>query len=334
MTGRGTGRFLPFWFRARPSLQCQCRCVLLTLYRAVFTPYLDLLGVDMGLLVVEITECDTRRAVPLFLHGVDKESSKWAPNWGSASKGDIQQGRQWKRWSPSVISWTVWGVWNLWVFQLGYSGSQWDIPFLSCSGGQHFIHIAKGNCRGDTPGRQPDWVSWAHLKKTSWKVEAASSAIWACSFWCFLANLICQSLYFIANTCISWANFHSSWTLAWLMPCNCCRDRWKSDLSSILEPSSLLGWGATKELIAVLAWLWWQKVVTMPRFPFSTPSVTKIAMWMASPLIFWPLLVTNSTPAFPHIAGDVKQAKSLWNDSESESTNEWEFSNGHPLLLQ
>ena len=34
-------------------------------------------------------------------------------------------------------------------------------------------------------------------------------------------------------------------------------------------------------------------------------------MGMASPLIVWLLLVMNSIPTFPHIAGDVKWAKNL-----------------------
>ena len=44
---------------------------------------------------------------------------------------------------------------------------------------------------------------------------------------------------------------------------------------------------------------------------FPAPSVTKITIGMASSLIFQPLLVANSIPAFPHIAGDAMQAKSL-----------------------
>ena len=106
-TRRGTGRFLPLWFGAGPSLQCQFWNVPIALCRAVFTPNLDLLGVNMGSHVVLITKCATGRAVPPFLHGADNESGKWASNWGSTNKEDIPQGRHWKRWSPSLMSWTV-----------------------------------------------------------------------------------------------------------------------------------------------------------------------------------------------------------------------------------
>ena len=30
---------------------------------------------------------------------------------------------------------------------------------LLCSGGQHFVHVAKGNGRGDAPGQQLDHIS-------------------------------------------------------------------------------------------------------------------------------------------------------------------------------
>ena len=46
-TGRGVGRFMPLWFRAGPTLQCQFGHVLITLCRAVFSSNLDLLRVNM-----------------------------------------------------------------------------------------------------------------------------------------------------------------------------------------------------------------------------------------------------------------------------------------------
>ena len=45
-------------------------------------------------------------------------------------------------------------------------------------------------------------LSW----EKTWKVGSASFAICACYFSCFLANLICQSLYFLASPCASWDN--------------------------------------------------------------------------------------------------------------------------------
>ena len=164
-TGRGTGRFLPLWFRAGPSLQCQFRHVLIALYRAVFTPNLNLLGVDMCSLVALISECTAGRVVPPFLHGADNESGEWASNWGSANKGDILQGRHWKKWSPSLMSWTVWGGPSLWALWLRYSSSHLNVLFSSCCGGQHFVNVARGNCRAGAPGQQLDSVSWAFLRE-------------------------------------------------------------------------------------------------------------------------------------------------------------------------
>ena len=64
---------------------------------------------------------------------------------------------------------------------------------------------------------------------------------------------------------------------------------------------------------STFAWSWQQQVVTMPRFPSSTLLVTKTAIRMILPHIFWLLLVMNPTLAFPHINGDIKQAKCLSN---------------------
>ena len=96
-TGKGTGRFLPLWFGAGPGLWCQFRHVLITPCRAVFTPNLNLFGVNVGPLLVLIAKCTAGRIVPLFLCGAENEFSKWVSNQVSANKGDIQQERHWKK---------------------------------------------------------------------------------------------------------------------------------------------------------------------------------------------------------------------------------------------
>ena len=63
-----------------------------------------------------------------------------------------------------------------------------------------------------------------------------------------------------------------------------------------------------------LAWSWQQKVVTIPKFPSSTPSVIRIAVGVASPLIVWQVWVINSTPSLPlHVRGGNAGEKPLWN---------------------
>ena len=84
-TGRRAGRFLPLLLVKAGS----CFWYLIALCRVVFTPSLDLLGIDMGPLVTMIGEWAPRRSVPLFLCGDGKDLSKWVPHWGHAYKGDI-----------------------------------------------------------------------------------------------------------------------------------------------------------------------------------------------------------------------------------------------------
>ena len=100
--------------------------------------------------------------------------------------------------------------------------------------------------------------------------------------------------------------------------------------TSSLQPHLALGWCidiGQRVYQKPLAWSWSQKVVTMPRFPSPTPSVTKIAIGMSSPLIFWPLPVMNSILAFSHIVGDAMQAKSLYeiilNQRAPKSGSSW-----------
>ena len=111
----------------------------------------------------------------------------------------------------------------------------------------HMLHsCSKGELqRRDTQGNsliKSGKLSW---EKTSWKVASASLAICACLILCFLANVIHQSSYLWANPCISWANSHSSWNLAWLS-CKFLRAWWKPNPSSIWVPSSWWGWRADK----------------------------------------------------------------------------------------
>ena len=72
---------------------------------------------------------------------------------------------------------------------------------------------------------------------------------------------------------------------------------------------------------------WWQKVVTMTRLPSSTPLVTTTTIGMISLLFSWPVLVMNSTLAFPHIDRDVKWAKCLsdtiWNQRAPRNGISW-----------
>ena len=63
------------------------------LCRAVSSPNLDLLGVNTGLLVALITECTAKRAVPLFLHGADNGSDKWASNLGECQQRGYPTGK-------------------------------------------------------------------------------------------------------------------------------------------------------------------------------------------------------------------------------------------------
>ena len=161
-TGRGTGRFLPLWLRARPSLWCQCGHVLL---RAVFAPNLDLLGVNMGLFVV-ITECATGRAVLLFLCGSTMNPANGCPTRGVSTKGiSSRRGTG----GGGVPVWWAGLSEGSGICKPSCLGTvvvtHWDTLFSSHGGGQHFIHVAKGNCRGDTLGHQLDWVSWAHLRE-------------------------------------------------------------------------------------------------------------------------------------------------------------------------
>ena len=242
-TREGTGRFLPLWFGAGPSLQCQIRHVLIALCRAVFTPNLDLLGINTGSLVALITEHTAGGAVPLFLCGGDNESAKWASDGRSANKWDVTQGRHWKRWSPSLMCWTVWGGQGLWALWLRCIGSCWDNLSLSYSGGQHFINVVKGSGRRNAPGQQLDWVSCTCLRENFLVGSVCLFSHLANHFPCFLANLICWSSYFLVNPSTSWANSHLSWTLALMMPCNHFRAWWKPGPSSVWEPSSQWGWG-------------------------------------------------------------------------------------------
>ena len=194
----GSGRFLPLWFRAGPMpLMPMWVCPLCPVQSCINSLNLDLLGVDMGLLVaVDHAKHATGTAVTAF--------SPWGWQWiqqigaqlGSANKGDIQQGRHWRRWSPIVMWWTVWGVQDLWDFHglstlvvIGMSSSD------HCSAAQHFIHIVNGELQRRCTRASP-WLSQLSLiwEKTSWKVESASSAIWAHCFSCFLVNLVCHDL--------------------------------------------------------------------------------------------------------------------------------------------
>ena len=59
------------WFGAGPRLQCQFGHVLIALCRALFTPNLNLLGIDMISLVALITECAVGGTVLLFLCGAN-----------------------------------------------------------------------------------------------------------------------------------------------------------------------------------------------------------------------------------------------------------------------
>ena len=99
--------------------------------------------------------------------------SLWGWQWiqqmgippGNANKGDIQQEAledvefQFDELDclrgPGPVS----------TLQLRCGGSHWDILSLSHSGGQYFIHVAKGNGRGDAPGQKLDWVSYACLRE-------------------------------------------------------------------------------------------------------------------------------------------------------------------------
>ena len=59
-------------------------------------------------------------------------------------------------------------------------------------------------------------------------------------------------------------------------------------------------------------------MVTVPRFSSPTPSVIRIAIGVASPLVLGPILVTNSTLVFPHMSGDT-----IWVKSLSEISLKW-----------
>ena len=84
----GVGRFLPLLLvKAGPSFQYQFGCVLIALCGAVFTPSLNLLGVNVCPLVMMIGEWAARKAFPVFLCGNSKELTKWAPHMGVLIKG-------------------------------------------------------------------------------------------------------------------------------------------------------------------------------------------------------------------------------------------------------
>ena len=99
--------------------------------------------------------------------------------------------------------------------------------------------------------------------------------------------------------------------------------------TTTLGSSKLHWWRAenTSET-SIFTWLWWQKMVTIPTFPYPTPSVTKVAIQMTSPLTFQPLLVINSIPVCPHTKGEARQAK-----SSPAATLNGEFFDGCPLFL-
>ena len=81
---------------------------------------------------------------------------------------------------------------------------------------------------------------------------SVSLAILAHHFSCFLANLICQSSYFLVSSSTSWSNSSLNWTFAWLMLCNHIRARWNQGPSSAWEPSFLWGWGKMREPTVLL----------------------------------------------------------------------------------
>ena len=149
--GGEAGRFLHSLFKARPSLQYQFGNVFVTLCRAVFTPNLNFLGAGISPLVTIITKWTAGRVVPLFLSGTGYELRKWAPHGGVPTQGI--SGKRGTRGGglpvgqaglleglepvnpPAQVQWCC-----------------WDMLTLLHGGGQHFAHIAKGNCRRNVPG--------------------------------------------------------------------------------------------------------------------------------------------------------------------------------------
>ena len=70
---------------------------------------IGLCSFGMGPLARSIIGCAVGKVTLLFTLGINDEPNESAPNWGSADKGNVQHGNNWKRWSPSLMCGAVHG---------------------------------------------------------------------------------------------------------------------------------------------------------------------------------------------------------------------------------
>ena len=147
---------------AGTSSQYQFGHVLIALCRAVFAPSFNLLGDDMGPLVVMIVKWTGGTVVMLFLCGDVWNSANGYPTGGVPTKGISGKGGTGSGGVPGGWTGTAWGAWSQWALKLGCST---DVLILLCSSGHQSTYTAEGHCHGNAPRLRLDGISWTHLGK-------------------------------------------------------------------------------------------------------------------------------------------------------------------------
>ena len=143
-------------------------------------------SLDKGPLPRSTVGCTFGWVIPLCVLGIDEEPNKWTSYWGCTDIGNVQQGKDGRRWSLRVMCRTAHrgqGLWALrpWSRVTARASTHGCMAVVSASQIHYGISLTE--------------MTELMTDKTSWKVASTFSAILACWFPCWVAILVCQSSY-------------------------------------------------------------------------------------------------------------------------------------------
>ena len=114
---------------------------------------------------------------------------------------------------------------------------------------EHALGLAAA---GKNSGKEPQWISFTHLgqylpERHVNLLGHPGPMVLPCWSSCSLVILVHCSSWFLDNPSHLRSSSHSSCALAWVATCNYLRAALKPILSSVWEPTSLLGWEETEQ---------------------------------------------------------------------------------------